>query len=60
MSVTIGVYRLMLVIQREEPEVARTVRLERAYRHQRLKEVRERERRGMEEWGRLLGCYPIL
>ena len=60
MSVTVGAYRLVLVIQREEPKAARTVRLERAYRHQRLKEVRERERRKMEEWGRLLGCYPVL
>lgn len=31
-----------------------------AYRHQRLKEVRERERRRMEGWGRLVGWYPIL
>lgn len=60
MSVTIGAYRLVFVIQREEPEAARTVWLERAYRHQRLKEVRERERRRMEGWGRSLGCYPIL
>ena len=60
MSVSIGAYRLVLVIQREETEAARTVRLERAYRHQRLKEVRERERRRMEEWARLLGCYPSL
>ncbi|HAL62003.1 MAG TPA: hypothetical protein DCP08_06310 [Chloroflexi bacterium] len=60
MSVSIGAYRLVLVIQREEPKAARMARLERAYRHQRLKEVRERERRRMEEWGRLLGCYPIL
>jgi len=60
MSVTVGTYRLMLVIQREEPEAEGTLRLERAYRHQRLREVRERERRRMEWWGRLLGCYPIL
>jgi len=60
MSVTIGAYRLVFVIQREEPETARTVRLERAYRHQRLKEVRARERRRMEGWGRLVGWYPIL
>ena len=60
MSVTVGAYRLVLVIQWEEPEAARTVRLEGAYRHQRLKEVRERERRRMEGWGRLVGWYPIL
>ena len=60
MSVTVGAYRLVLVIQREEPEAARTVRLERAHGHQRLKQVRERERRRMEEWGRLVGWYPIL
>ncbi|MFQ6001580.1 MAG: hypothetical protein ACE5LG_07915 [Anaerolineae bacterium] len=60
MSITIGAYRLVLIIQQEEPEAARTVRLERAYRQQRLKEVREKERGRMEEWGRLLGCYPIL
>lgn len=60
MSVTIGAYRLALVIQREEPKAARTVRLERAYRQQRLKEMRERERIRMERYGRLLACFPIL
>jgi len=60
MSVTVGTYRLVLVIQREEPKAKRAVRLERAHRYQRLKEVRERERRRMEEWGRLLACHRTL